>query len=170
MGTLTWNGFIKDFYKGKLISCTFLDKYFCTGGREYCKSNKTRKVFSSNFECLKLTLKKDTLHFYFGLMDQAVKALQSGSEGCRLKPRLVLSRRVFTWSIWDKVFKNGPIEICRRQPLKNLNNNGPLKNTISLQIFKRLSSTNFTCSILEYFVPYDVRTQSHALNDKALWK
>ena len=26
----------------------------------------------------------------------------------------------FAMSIWDKVFKNGPNEICRRQPLKNL--------------------------------------------------
>ena len=23
-------------------------------------------------------------------------------------------------AIWDKVFKNGPSEICERQPLKNL--------------------------------------------------
>ena len=34
-------------------------------------------------------------------------------------------------NIWDKVFKNGPSKICDRQ-----------------------SSTNFTWSILEYFVPY----------------
>ena len=33
--------------------------------------------------------------------------------------------------IWDKVLKNGPCKICGRQPLKN-----------------------FTCSILEYYVPY----------------
>ena len=29
--------------------------------------------------------------------------------------------------IWDKVFKNGPNEICGRQPLKNLNCYGLLK-------------------------------------------
>ena len=46
--------------------------------------------------------------------------------------------------------------ICGRQPLKNLNGQtyGLLKQTIPLQIFQRLSSTNFTWSILEYFVPY----------------
>ena len=47
--------------------------------------------------------------------------------------------------ISDKVFKNGPSKICGRQPLKK----------ISLQIFKRLSSTNFTWSVLEYFFPFD---------------
>ena len=38
--------------------------------------------------------------------------------------------------IWDKVFKNGPSKICRRQPLKNL---------------KGYGLPNFTWSILEYF-------------------
>ena len=32
---------------------------------------------------------------------------------------------------------------------------GLLRKTISLQMFERLSSTNFTWSILQYFVPYD---------------
>ena len=27
---------------------------------------------------------------------------------------------VLCWHKWDKVFKNGPREVCRRQPLKNL--------------------------------------------------
>ena len=51
-------------------------------------------------------------------------------------------------TIWDKVFKNGPSKFCGRQPLKTL------KQTIPLQIFLRLSSTNFTWSFLEYFVPF----------------
>ena len=55
--------------------------------------------------------------------------------------------------IWDKVIKNVPNKICRRQPLKNLKWDSLLKQTKSLQIFKRLSSTYFTCSILEYFLP-----------------
>ena len=38
---------------------------------------------------------------------------------------------------------------------KNLKGYGLLKQAISLQIFLRLSSTNFTRSILEYFVPND---------------
>ena len=47
---------------------------------------------------------------------------------------------------WIKVFKNGPIKISGRQPLKNLK----WVKTISLQIFRRLFSTNFTWSILKY--------------------
>ena len=39
---------------------------------------------------------------------------------------------------WGKVFKSGLRKFCGRQPLKNL---------------KRLSSTKFTQSTLEYFVP-----------------
>ena len=65
---------------------------------------------------------------------------------------------LYVWSlvriIWDKLFKIGSSNICGRQPLKNLKGYGLLKQTISLQIFQRLSSTNFTWSILEQFVPY----------------
>ena len=39
-------------------------------------------------------------------------------------------------NIWDKVFKNGPNKVCRRQSLKNLKGYGLLKQTISLQFFK----------------------------------
>ena len=46
---------------------------------------------------------------------------------------------------WDKVFKNRPSKICGRQLLNYLK---------SLRIFWRLSSTNFTWSTLEYFVPH----------------
>ena len=54
----------------------------------------------------------------------------------------------------EKVFKIGSSEICeRRQPLKELQWHGLLKHTISLQIFQKLSSANFTWSILEYFFP-----------------
>ena len=52
----------------------------------------------------------------------------------------------------EKVFKNEPSRICGRQPLKKLKGYGPLKHTIFLQIFRRLSSTNFTWSILEYLI------------------
>ena len=53
-----------------------------------------------------------------------------------------------------KVLKNEPSEISERQPLKNLKGYGLVKQTISLQFFYRLPSTNFTWSIHEYFVPY----------------
>ena len=46
--------------------------------------------------------------------------------------------------IWDKVFRNGPSKICGRQPLKFLKWYDLPNQTISLQIFSRLSSTNCT--------------------------
>ena len=59
--------------------------------------------------------------------------------------------------IWDKVFKNGPSKICGKQP------------------FERLSYTNFTWSILEYFVPYcfmhirdAIKRKSAKMKDKEL--
>ena len=55
--------------------------------------------------------------------------------------------------IWGKVFKNGPSEICGRQPLKKLKLYGLFKQTISLQTFLRLSSTNFTWSIFWILCP-----------------
>ena len=56
--------------------------------------------------------------------------------------------------IRDKACKNGPSKICERQPLKNLKGYGLLKQIISFQIFERLFFTNFTWSILEYFVSF----------------
>ena len=46
--------------------------------------------------------------------------------------------------IWGKVFKNGPSKICGRHPLKKFKEYG---------LLSRLSPTNFTWSILEYFEP-----------------
>ena len=51
---------------------------------------------------------------------------------------------------WVKLFKNRSSKTCARQSLKNLKWYGMLRQTISLQIFERLSSTNFTWSILQY--------------------
>ena len=45
------------------------------------------------------------------------------------------------WNLWKTAFKK----------YKRI---WSAKQTISLQIFQKLSSTNFTWSILEYFVPY----------------
>ena len=56
--------------------------------------------------------------------------------------------------IWDKAFKSGPSKICGRQRLQNLKGYALLKQTMSLQIFQRLSSTNFTWSTLEYLDSY----------------
>ena len=47
----------------------------------------------------------------------------------------LLEWNVLKMIIWDRVFKNGPTKICGWQPL-------------------RLSSTNFTWSILKYFVKF----------------
>ena len=52
---------------------------------------------------------------------------------------------------WVKAFKNGPSKICWRHALKYLKWYDLLKQIISLQFFWRLSSTNVTWSILEYF-------------------
>ena len=46
-------------------------------------------------------------------------------------------------------------KICGRRPLKNLKGYRLLKQTIFLQIFYRLSSTNLTWSALEYFDSYE---------------
>ena len=64
--------------------------------------------------------------------------------------------------LWDKVSKNRPSKIYGRQPLKIWRNLVCFKQTILLQIFWRLSSTNFTWSILEYFDPYTHKSQAHS--------
>ena len=48
---------------------------------------------------------------------------------------------------WDKVFKDGPSKFCGRKPFKKFKGHGLLRQTISLQIFQRFSSTNYTWSI-----------------------
>ena len=49
-----------------------------------------------------------------------------------------------SWLIhWEKEFKNWTSKICGRQPLEENLKGNPY----------RLSSTNFTWSIIEYFVP-----------------
>ena len=60
-----------------------------------------------------------------------------------------LARITFETIILDKVFKNGPSKICRRQPLKNLKWYG---RPYHFKYFKGCS-TNCAWSILEYFVP-----------------
>ena len=61
-----------------------------------------------------------------------------------------------TWVF--KVFKNGPNKICGTQPSKFLKEYGLFKQnmTMLLQFFRRLSSKNFSWSILEYLAPNDV--------------
>ena len=82
---------------------------------------------------------------------------------CGIWRNIFLHKRVF-WLfsfskiIWGKVFKNGPSKICGRQRYEDLKWYGLLRQTISLQIFKKLSSSNFTWSILEYFFPYQILT------------
>ena len=66
-----------------------------------------------------------------------------------LKMKATVIRNI---SIWDKVFKNGPNRICGRQLLKNLKGYCLLNQIVSLQIFERMYSTNFTWFILEGFV------------------
>ena len=57
--------------------------------------------------------------------------------------------------IWVKVIKNGPSKICGRQPLKNLKLYDLLRQIISkTSSVSKISSKNFTWSILEYLDPY----------------
>ena len=55
--------------------------------------------------------------------------------------------------IWDKVLKNEPTKVCGRHSLKNLKGYGLPKAD---HILSRLSSANFTWSILQYFVLYEL--------------
>ena len=64
------------------------------------------------------------------------------------------NKYLYPADIWDKILKNGPSKICGRQPLKNLKRYGLPKAVHIPSNFERLSSTNVTWSILEYFVPY----------------
>ena len=66
--------------------------------------------------------------------------------------------------MWDKVFKNVGNKIFGRQPLKNLKGYDLLTQSISLQIFERLSSKNFTWFILEHFVPCLFQAVPSSLN------
>ena len=68
---------------------------------------------------------------------------------------------------WDRIFKTGPSQLCGRQPLRNMIFKNLIKQTISLQIFQRLSSTNFTWCILEYFVP---NINNHIQSKKLVFK
>ena len=57
--------------------------------------------------------------------------------------------------IWVNVIKNGPSKICGRQPLKNLKLYDLLRQIISkTSSVSKMSSKNFTWSILEYLDPY----------------
>ena len=55
--------------------------------------------------------------------------------------------------IWNKVFKNGPSEICGRQILKNLKGYGLLKQTIHFKFFEgclpQISSGPFSLSVTQ---------------------
>ena len=53
----------------------------------------------------------------------------------------------------SKYSRMDEVKFVKDSLLKNLNGYGLLKQNITLQFFLRLSSTNFTWSILEYFVP-----------------
>ena len=56
---------------------------------------------------------------------------------------------------WDKVFKNGPREICGRQPLKNVKWYGLPKADHNPSNLLRVPSTNFTWFIPKYFIAND---------------
>ena len=69
----------------------------------------------------------------------------------KLKKLRLAQNIKFNCFICDKVFKIGPSKICGREPLKNLKGFCLLKADHTPSKFLRLSSTNFTWSIPEYF-------------------
>ena len=91
----------------------------------------------------------------------------------RLKEKNLSNCNIFFfWSnnFWNTINTLYEIKYSRmdqmkfaRQLLKNWKRYGRPQQTISFQIFQRLSSTNFTWSILEYFVPYSIQSVVHCL-------
>ena len=80
-----------------------------------------------------------------------------------------LHRAKWIKKIWVKLFKNGSSKIFGRQSLKNLKWYGLPRQNISLQIFWRLSFTNFTWSILEYLDPYVLTCKKLTINPSRSW-
>ena len=81
------------------------------------------------------------LNFYFHTSFWFYEGLSEMIGSLRVNTEQVRSPVVPTGKIWGEVFKNGPS--------KNL-----WKTAFKKSEVIRLSSTNFTWSILEYFVPY----------------
>ena len=50
-------------------------------------------------------------------------------------------------NIWDKVFRNGPSEVCGKQLLKNLKGYGLLKHAVLKAVFHIFH-------LVQYFDPY----------------
>ena len=75
------------------------------------------------------------------------------------RKRVNLCIKALISRIWGKIFKSGPSKVCGRQRLNNMKWYGLLRQTILLEIFQSLSSTNFTWSILKFFAPF-----KHALH------
>ena len=126
----------------------FIDQFHQLGGIEECFKLPQLEFPNTRKYCMVYSL---TL---FALRYKRIVTLNIFTDS--LKSRSQLLNHVFVVKptaycfmsgTYGKVFKNGPSEICGRKPLKNLKRYGLLK--------QRLSSTNFTRSILEYFVPYE---------------
>ena len=64
---------------------------------------------------------------------------------------------------WNNVFKSGPNKICERESLKNLKWYGLFKQTISIRIFQRLSSTNYLIHSRIYCPKYHTRSNKISL-------
>ena len=125
-----------------LLFCSWVDFLACLwmGSRKYC----------GRFYCViyEKHIRTNWLHFK--------KSFGFGAITFWISSNYVQFDYDIWLNIWFKVFKNGPSKICGRQPFKNLKWYGLPQQTISFQMFKRLSSTNFTRSILEHVDPFDL--------------
>ena len=101
------------------------------------------------FHLMKINL-VDLILIQFSQSKKFIKLIYHKALRLSLITSVIINIKMF---IWNKVFKNGPSNICGRQHLKNLKGFGLLQS-IYLQMFQRLSCTNFNGSILEYFVPF----------------
>ena len=113
------------------------------------------KVFHSTFFWYPMS--------YFRKQTEPCNVLVTKSSEVASSHQEAFKKKAVTWHKWDKVFKNEPSKICSKRPLKNLKGYGLHKQTMSLQIFYRLSSTNFTWFILEYFDPNVLQLRSKRL-------
>ena len=134
------------------VICVFTGLVFSKLHALKYQKSSTKSNIMINFNC-RIFLKR-TLELEKDSITPVAMLLISvrNYRNCRTY-RLIYSHEQFSHTqsyIWLKAFKNGPSKICGRQPLKDLKR----KQTISLQIFQRMSSKNFTWFILEYLDPY----------------
>ena len=83
---------------------------------------------------MQLIIERPVVPEFFALLTVAEAAIFEKGSSFYLQGRIFLINTM-TLHSRDKMFNNGPSKICGRQPLKNLESYGLLKQTIFLEIF-----------------------------------